>query len=345
MSTPLPNDVLSRGRRAAEWLAKEHPVSRIYLGGAPTAGLGSPMSDIDLFVVRADRESPPPAQLEFEGERVDVEYLDLDRLRGDVQESTVFRVTNTDFSQTARFSRNRLDVLTRFLLGEVVVDDGELAALRGRLTESMPDFSRLLITRHAIDAHNLTEDVCGAILNGDAPATRYLSQELLHRATEAYLCMRGDLYVNTKWIWARWRRSASDLLKAAVTEVIDHSYAAEGDVVRRNRFLAQDLLVMAATGLEYEPVLGADPEHHTRPIDVCVIPMKGDGVLIEAIRGESVLLSWQGALLWGIAHGRPREEAVRLMGGVLASKGLQVGEDEIAAYHASLVDVGVIKLP
>ncbi|MFD0885806.1 hypothetical protein ACFQ08_14750 [Streptosporangium algeriense] len=320
-------------------------MSRIYLGGAPTAGLGSPMSDIDLFVVRADCESPPPAQLEFEGERADVEYLDLEQLRRDVQESTVFRVTNTDFSQTARFSRNRLDVLTRFLLGEVVVDDGELAALRRRLADNMPDYKRLLIARHAIDAHNLNEDICGAILNGDAPATRYLSQEFLHRATEAYLCMRDDLYVNTKWIWARWRRSASEPLKASLTEVIDHAYTAEGDVVRRNRFLGQDLLVMAATGLEYVPVPGAEPRHHSRRTGVSVIPMRGGGVLIESVRGESVLLSWQGALLWGVSHGRTKEEAVHLMGGALASAGLQVGEDEIAAYHASLVDVGVIGLP
>ncbi|MFF4413749.1 hypothetical protein ACFYY8_14545 [Streptosporangium sp. NPDC001559] len=320
-------------------------MSRIYLGGAPTAGLGSPMSDIDLFVVRADCESLPPAQLEFEGERADVEYLDLEQLRRDVQESTVFRVTNTDFSQTARFSRNRLDVLTRFLLGEVVVDDGELAALRQRLADNMPDYKRLLMTRHAIDAHNLNEDICGAILNGDAPATRYLSQEYLHRATEAYLCMRDDLYVNTKWVWARWRRSASEPLKASLTEVIDHAYTAEDDAVGRNRFLAQDLLVMAATGLEYVPVLGAVPGHHSRRVDVSVIPMKGSGVLIESVRGESVLLSWQGALLWGVSHGRPKEEAVHLMGGALASAGLQVGEDEIAAYHASLVDVGVIGLP
>ncbi|WP_441250514.1 hypothetical protein [Kitasatospora sp. McL0602] len=341
-------EITERGRRAAHWLESERGYRRIYMGGAPTAGLGSPKSDIDIFVVLDSRAPASSEQLAFEGARVDIEYLELTSLRRLVDTCTTFRSTAEDLEQIGYATRSRLDSLTRFLLGEIVVDeDGALGALLDRLADRCEEYQRLLVARHATDVENIGDDVTGALLNGDLPGAEYQSREALYRAAEAYLAGRGDYYLNTKWLWAKWARTAGSGLGDGPDAVVgailrDPHLPSPGDAVHRNLWLAQDLLAMATTGYRYRPVPTAHPAHCRRqPTDSLL--RTSDSYLVtqqtaSQAASQAVALSGPGVLLWGVAHGRTEREALRLVQAQLAEDGVSVPLDEISGYYRLLRD-------
>ncbi|WP_280724696.1 hypothetical protein [Kitasatospora sp. MAA4] len=334
------DEILERGRRAAGRLESERGYRRIYMGGAPTAGLGSPKSDIDLFVVLDSRAPTSSEQLAFEGARVDIEYLELDALRSLVDTCTAFRSTSEDMEQIGYATRSRLDSLTRFVLGEILLDqDGALRDLLDRWADRRADYQRLLVARHATDVENLGDDVTGALLNEDLPGAEYQSREALYRAAEAYLCGRGDYYINTKWLWTKWARTVGDELGAAVSGILrDPRLPSAGDAVSRNLWLAQDLVAMAATGYRYRPVASADPEHCRRQPADSLVPTSDSYLVTQQTASQAVELSRQGVLLWGVAHGRTEQEALRLVQAQLSADGIGVPIEEIGGYYRLLRD-------
>lgn len=331
--------IRGRGTRMARHMAAEQGFRRIYTGGAPLAGLGSPCSDIDLFVVLDEGEEDTEEQLFFEGQRVDVEYLRLRDLESLIDRFSSFTATSDNAEQIGFASRSRLDRVTRFLLSEIVVDDGELGRLHAKLTDAGTEFRKLLIARHAQDAQNAAEDVSGAVLNGDLQSAEYQSREMVYFAAEAYLCAAGDLYVNTKWLWAKWARTFGDggPQDAELATVIrDLGLADPADAVARNIWLAQDLLAMAATGYTYAPVTAPRPAHTRRNPRYTLLPFS-DGFVVTQQVGAGVELSREGVLLWGVAHGRPRAEAATAARKIMSEQGLDVSEDDVLAYYDSLV--------
>ncbi|MFG2428708.1 hypothetical protein [Streptomyces sp. NPDC048590] len=337
-------EIVERGLRAARWVAETRGYERVYAGGAPLAGLGSPKSDVDLYVVTDGKQRQDAEQVEFEGERVDIEFIALPSLRGAVDLCTTFRASPDNMRQIGYASRSRMDFLTRFLLGDIVVDDGVLQDLRDHLQEDRTEFLRLLVARHCVDVQNIGEDVEGALLNKDLPGADYQARELLYRAADAYLCHRDDPYVNTKWLWAKWERTVGDGLGTATREVIrsPHLEDTEG-AVRRDVWLAQDLVAMAATGYRYEPLPDSDPWHCRRTTEYALVPTR-DEYLVMRRANEAVSLSRQGVLLWGLAHGRSREDACKAVRAVLAEQdGADVSLEEIDGYYGGLEDHGLIR--
>jgi hypothetical protein len=329
------------GRRAARWLADERGYTRVYVGGAPMAGLGSPKSDVDLFVV-VDGQAGAAEQIEFEGGRVDVEFIQLATLRGTVDTCSTFLATAENPRQVGFASRSRLDSLTRFLLSEIIVDDGSLAELQEQLCEERAEYRKILIARHAIDVQNIGEDVEGQLLNEDLPGAEYQSRELLYRAAEAYLAANDDFYVNTKWLWAKWARTVGDDLGAEVRAVIENpSLGAHRDVVARNLWLAQDLVAMAASGYRYQPIVEVEPAHARRQPFFALFPTS-DALLVMRRVNEAVSLSRQGVLLWGLSHGRTADEAIAITHKMLTEEGIDLQEDEVREYYDQLVQLSLV---
>ncbi|MFE5796703.1 hypothetical protein ACFQ8C_29580 [Streptomyces sp. NPDC056503] len=339
---PTLEAITDRGRRVVHWLADQRGYSRIYLGGAPTAGLGSPKSDIDIFVV-LDSDAPASSeQIDFESDRVDVEFIRLSGLRAMVESASSFSAAADDLRQITAHSRSRMDFLTRFLLGEIIVDDGALAELQKLLKERQGEYLRLLVSRHCVDVQNITDDVVGALLNEDIPSADYQSREALYRAAEAYLASHGDPYVNTKWVWTKWERTVGDRLGEGVRQVLrDAHLPVPGEAVLRNVWLSQDLVAMAATGYAYQPVLSAGPEHCRRTPEYSLIPA-ADIYLVLRQANEAVSLSRQGVLLWGVSHGRRTQDALVEVQRILDSDGLSVSIDEIEGYYRMLVETGLL---
>ncbi|MEU1880044.1 nucleotidyltransferase domain-containing protein [Streptosporangium sp. NPDC020072] len=334
--------VVERGRRAGAWLKERFPQARIYTGGAPLAGLGSPFSDIDIFVVLNDDQSRLDEQLDFEGERLDVEHITLKNLSTAIDECSEFRFSRDDRRQMAFASRARLDHLTRFALGEILADDHVLETLQRQLGRAVDEFTKLLVARHCVDGANLAEDIAGALANGDASSADYLAREQLYRSAEAYLCSKGDRYIGTKWLWARWERTVGDDLGAEVRSSI-HREPGEPSGLDRTRRLAQDLAVMASTGHDYHPTAKPHPGTWARRADTVVVPTR-EGALLLTPGRDDVAVSWQGALLWGLAHGRTMEQTTALMGEALLKAGESATGEEIAEYCHDLAGYGVMDL-
>ncbi|MCK2213742.1 nucleotidyltransferase domain-containing protein [Actinomadura sp. ATCC 31491] len=336
-----PERQLGEAMAAAAVVARDYPDAGVYLGGATTAGLGTPMSDVDVFVVGRAGET---RQVAVGERRADVEFVALERFAGDVRDFSRYRCHEDDFDQLARASAKRLDVVVRFCLGRVVTDPhGRLGELRDELRSS-PGFARLVIARHSVDCGNLSEDLKGATALRDRGSADFLAQQLLLQAAQALLTSLGDLYMGQKWVWRRWERTAQKLAHPLLTGILTErggAMATGHDVeawVRRALHTAQDMLVMAATGTLYDP----------RPVDAAgarrdpwrmPLPLREGVTLSEPDGRNGVSCSDLGALLWGLSHGRTEEEAVSEL---MAVSGRPLPREEIAEYYDGLVACGVI---
>ncbi|WP_328904141.1 hypothetical protein OHR86_32985 [Streptomyces sp. NBC_00441] len=335
-------EIRDRGARAARHAAAEHGFRRVYMGGAPLAGLGSPCSDIDIFVV-LDGEDRSTEQFAFEGQRVDVEYVQLAELETLVRRFTTFEGTSTDTGQLSFAGRSRLDRTARFLLSEIVVDEGgQLAALHAQLAKGEDAFRKVLIARHAQDIQNAGEDVIGALLNGDPSNAEYQSREMVYRGAEAYLAGEGDVYVNTKWVWAKWDRTVGDKAGGQLAEVLhDLGMPSTRDAVIRNLWLTQDLVAMAATGYRYVPVLDVTPPFCRRNPRHTLLPF-ADGFFATHEVGSATELSREGVLLWMLAHGRTKADAVAAARASFAAEGVEIAQEDVSAYYDILEQSGLM---
>lgn len=342
------DEIVERGSRAARDIATQRGYSRVYTGGAPLAGLGSPRSDIDIFVVLDEMSSDLDEQVEYEGQRVDLEYMTLAGLTKRVAQAVPFVATATAPEQLGRASRSWLDKTTRFLLGEIVVDDGSLKDLHSRLTSGVDDFTKLVIARHAQDIQNKGEDVDGALLNGDMFSAEYQSREIVYHAAESVLCAEGDPYINTKWLGARWARTMRGKSLESLGELLENmGHPDRRFAVARNMWLSQDLVAQAATGYRYEivtelPATTAHPRPFAwRDPKFALLPL-ADGLVATRDFGRGTKLSREGVLLWMVAHGRSRQQAVELAGEHFRAEGSAVSLVEIGKYYDSLLAKGLI---
>ncbi|MGA4956351.1 hypothetical protein [Streptomyces lavendulocolor] len=334
--------IRARGRAAAHHIAGTHGFRRIYTAGAPLAGLGSLRSDIDIFVVLDEEEQRETEQVEYEGSRVDIEYVRLPALRELVEACRDHGRTGAPISAVAPPGRARADLVTRFLLSEIVVDDGRLADLHRQLTEHQEGYRALLVARHALDAQNRCEDVVGALLNGDVESAGYQSREMVYRAAEALLCAAGDPYVNTKWLWQKWRRTLGLSLGAGVWDAVrDLGGTDTRDTVLRNMWLTQDLLVMAATGYHHTAILAARAGLPLRDPRYALLTDSGRYHLTKDV-GEGIELSREGALLWAVAHGRSKEDALTEALRCYGVNGPAVAREEVSAYYDHIVAAGLL---
>lgn len=342
-----PTTQAERSYRSAAIYAQRHQHKHLYVGGAPFAGLGSPRSDTDLFVV-VDSKPNETEQVYQDGARLDVEYVTWASLESLVEHVREYRLTPTDMTQMTVASRSALDFLARFQSGRIVSDDGgRLAAAREKLAPSASSYVGLLVARHALDAANATEDMVGALLTGDVECAAHVARESLYLSAEALLAALGDIYVNTKWLWAKWRRTVGDRFGADCVRLLSNATPLSiDDYVLASRALSQDFLTMAITGIEYDPVLQrlAETSHTRRPADLSPIGTT-EGVLLLRDVEEGISLSRQGAILWGVAHGRTKNEAIDLAGALIRSdSGDAVASKDVEAYFDHLVEIGALEM-
>lgn len=336
---PDVENILKRGISAARALHESEGERCVYVGGAPTAGLGSPYSDIDLFVL-GDRASSVARQFEYEGHRVDVETVTAARFEETLGLLSPFRATVTDPTTVAHCTRGRLDALVRFHLGHVVADDGRLAALRAAVADALGDLTSMLITRHAVDCLNLVEDITGALRNGDRESALMQALAMYSRAAEALLCRHGDRYVGAKWVWLRWARTLADRPEAPPLRGAAPAGVTASDLVHD----AQDLLTMAMTDSLFAPPRAPLPRD-ARPADL--VPMcTSEGVSLYSVSSpRAVTLSRQGLLLWALAGRRDRDTAIADLLDLLAGQHGMPGvtRSAVAGYYDQLVDLAVLE--
>jgi hypothetical protein len=117
-----------------------------------------------------------------------------------------------------------------------------------------------------------------------------------------------------------------------------------GERIGQAMHTAQDLLVMATTGIPYEPMpVDAGPDAARR--DPWRLPMPlTDGVTLSDPAGRrGVTCSDKGALLWGLAHGRGKDQALDAFARALPASEPCPAREEIASYYDDLVSRQMIR--
>ena len=296
------------------------------------AGLGTPASDVDLFVVHS--ESLVTEQVMVDGARVDVEFVPYGVLESQVEDFQTYKVTETDTSQMQRATSGVLDRLVRFLTGEIVhdVDSVGLGRLRDRALAAEGGIRKLLIARHAVSTGNCAEDAVGAGEIGDLSGGDYQAREGLLQAAKALLAARGDLYMGTKWVWTQWDRTIGSSLGDHVTSILRDPAAASATTLA----LSQDLLVHSMIPWSY-PIC-TEPAEATARHAKGMLPFPVSGaVLLSPHLGKLMRVSVQGAFLWGVAHGRTRDSAVEYVANTLG-----IEREKVDAYYATLLGFGAL---
>jgi hypothetical protein len=331
-------DLVAGSRELALTVLSSLSVRAAFLAGAPLAGLGTPRSDVDLHVI-VDETGHNAEQLVMGNRRIDVRYWTEEQFRARVELCTRYLYTEHDTSQLSTVGRRVIDPVVRFVLGEVLRDDGTLAKLAEVVSAAEPDLVRLIVSAMAIEVENRVEDAWGYVELADERPAAFVSREALLSATEAYLASRGDAYLGQKWVWSRWDRTVGDRLGAPVRYLVTGGGGPGLDETLRRLWLAQDLLLLPIVGAQYPPVTvpGAvrrDP--YTTPVTT------PDAVLLIRSGRRTARVSRQGALLWAVAHGRTRDEAVRLTHGLLAGAGQQVALTDVDRYYETFAPVGLL---
>ena len=324
---------VEHARQAASAVLGRWGGAPAYLSGACFAGLGTPASDVDLFVVRPGHVGTE--QVFVGGLRVDVEFVDPGQLAGMVKQSELFTLDEGDMRQLKFAQYPVLDKLVRLILGEVLADDGMLEELRARADRADAEIRKLIVARMAVAAANGAEDVRGAVAIGDRPSAHYLARNTLLFGAEALLAARGDAYLGFKWVWSRWARTIGHSLGTGVHDLLQAPVADPEEYL----WLAQDLLIRAMVAASHPVVCGRPPDPPRRNPYVMPQLTRGPVLLNRLDRTDSSALrvSQPGAQLWAAAHGRPRHQAVSLVSDILG-----VRPEDVDSYYGRLVDANVV---
>ncbi|MDH6134213.1 hypothetical protein P3T37_003615 [Kitasatospora sp. MAA4] len=328
---------LGRAREAVLSLAAAEGAAAAYIGGALAAGLGTPMSDVDVYFVVPDGKPSAARQIFVDGRRYDIGYQSTDSLRALVDQISDYRADRDDLGILTAVGRKSLDPVVRFLLSETVVDDGSIKALQDRARESISEIVRTMVGVMSFEVHNALEDAHGFHAVGDLQAASWALRSASLSAAEALLASRGDLYLGHKWVWARWARTFGSEIPLPSPAAAAAEPVAFGESVA----VCQDLLIQAITGASYEVKPSVAPGALSRAPMACAVPLSGS-VLVYLDGSDAAEISREGLLLLGLAHGRTRADAVSLTAGQLRSGGAQVTEAEVADYLDDFVEAGLL---
>jgi len=89
-------EFVDRSRKLAREVLSSLEVRGAFLAGAPFAGLGTPMSDVDLHVVMTEPPDRAAYQLMVDGQRVDLRYWSETQFRQRIELCTRYTVSDAD---------------------------------------------------------------------------------------------------------------------------------------------------------------------------------------------------------------------------------------------------------
>lgn len=170
-----------------------------YVSGSTLAGLGTPTSDVDIFVIMAEAEAALPLQVHHDGERYDVEVIRESELRGWVTSCVDHEFTFANIMTIHPFLDD-LDQAARLHYATILKDaHGLLHEQRERLANDFPRFREMVVARWALRVNNFHEDFAGFVMCGDRDGSFYSSQSILTSGVKALTASTGLLYLGEKW--------------------------------------------------------------------------------------------------------------------------------------------------
>lgn len=192
----------------AERFLSDWSVDSVFIGGSLTAGLGSPTSDVDLFVLTEDKadSSQRTWQAVMENTRIDIEVYSIREFEGALHD-----VLSTDFNRREIASiwdlKSKMDLIARFENSVVVKQSERLDGAKQKLEADKDRFYVLLANYWSLVVEAIKEDFIGSVLAEDYQTAAYLGQNLLSVAGKSFVSACGDSYFGEKWVYQQLKRS------------------------------------------------------------------------------------------------------------------------------------------
>lgn len=315
---------------AAETYARKYlvdpSVDSVFIGGSLTAGLGSPTSDVDLFVLMTNEAVFPRKtwQAIVENTRIDIEVYTIREF-----EEALDDVLSMTFSRSeipiVWGLKSKMDLIARFENSVIVKRSGYLDKANERLATCKKNFCSLLTNYWSLVIEAVKEDFVGSVLADDYHTAAYLGQNLLSVAGKSFVSAFGDTYFGEKWVYQQLKRSCLN------QHVFKRFFSLQtGEWVRDGRHGAVEVLCMAQNLILAAQAKNAikgqdmfDPNVFFAPMECradafCRNPLfgafkVGEGVQMHWEMHKDIVLSARLLCLMGIVHMRCLSEVLKLI--------------------------------
>lgn len=346
---------LNYAKQYAERFISNPDVNSVFIGGSLTAGLGSPTSDVDLFVlVNNETALQETWQAVIKKSRIDVEVYSLEKFRSMLDD--VLRMDDDKKSIfAARSMRTQMDLIARFKNSTVVKQSAELALMKKSL-ESRERFFRSFQTNYwALIVEAVKEDFLGSVIDEDFSTAALLGQNLLTAAGKAFVSAGGDSYFGEKWVYKQLKRSGIS------QQLLDAYFVLQtGDWVRDGKNGAIKLLDFAQSLVMCAQVQNAacsgekaDLELFLPAISLSVPNYRNPAFGVFRIEGKNLMhwelhkditLSNRMLCLLGLCGGRDSREVLRLVRSneAIAKMVGDIGEKEMQSFIDKFVELQLL---
>ncbi|MCX4474612.1 hypothetical protein C5N14_14645 [Micromonospora sp. MW-13] len=309
---------LAKAMSTAQEVAQETHVDSVYLAGSLTAGLGSPTSDVDVFVLSSGAVDDGAARQRRVGDvRVDIEDYSISWVDGALRKLAGWDSSRQRLRHGA-LSDGELDFLIRMRDIEVVKTSPELERLLGALAAAEDRLRQMALSTWALRANGDLSDLRGAWQDGDHASAGLVGQSVMVCAGKAVSTASGDLYLGSKWVHRQLRRSLGDAFPW--DQFLDWqcgAWARPGSDAAFRDFVAFQQTLMAAAqllGWNSPAVaewpfweLGKGPYRRNPHYNTIHLT---EGVLLNNELQRQVVVKPDVALVWALSNGRDEDEIV-----------------------------------
>ncbi|HEX4087570.1 MAG TPA: nucleotidyltransferase domain-containing protein [Trebonia sp.] len=202
----LVSEKLASVQDAVDRYLADESVQAVCLSGSLMAGLGTPYSDIDIFVVTTDRSGE--SQHGRGQDRLGVEFRSPEWLYQVADLARPFAATLDD-NYPLTTSSGLIEDAVRLKIGRELKNSPELARVKSTLDAGRRNLQKVVISQVALDLASYWMDILGFLTKGDIDSAEMMSVQILLTALDAACIPDDDLYRGAKWIWSRARRSES----------------------------------------------------------------------------------------------------------------------------------------
>ncbi|MFI5911845.1 hypothetical protein [Dactylosporangium sp. NPDC051541] len=211
-------------RRLQERRLLPEPVEAVYVAGSRVRGWGNVNSDLDFYVITADRWDGGGARLApvaLQPDTVVIDRVRVDREQWDVHywmdsqvEQVLAKVSwteyDTNMSAGAMLTPVEADFLER--LDYAVAVAGEAWLVRRRQEMQRSALRSILVSRSIHRSHLFIEDAVGQLRSHDEQSAVLSARLAFGCAVQALLAEHGKLVQSPKWTARQFRETAQDVV-------------------------------------------------------------------------------------------------------------------------------------
>ncbi|MGH9243350.1 MAG: hypothetical protein ACRD29_03340 [Acidimicrobiales bacterium] len=327
-------------------LARREGVTGAFLAGSASAGLATPTSDVDVYLV-GPTLAPDRTQLDHDGVRLDVHCVAHGMVAEVATAATATLPAVADHRPGP--SEAELSLTTRLATMTVVEEDRVLNELRASLAERRPLLRRQLVRHFLARAESQHEDVRGFLDTGDLDSALLSATSALTSAAKAVTVACDDVYFGDKWVLAQLRRSAPHSFPhRLVVALLTGAETVPDERITRMRTLASTLTAASVVAdhwglpLDHWPDWGWTARGLARGRYADVRSFD-DGLVVSGPDGGARRMSHRAALVWALCGGLTRPEVLARFAG-LAELNDRLDDDEqrLGFVVDRLLDAGLV---